>query len=209
MRMTPIFFLRYSNVCLGRGFINMFDISSLVGTYSNLTTLSFTCSLKNWYLIGICFIFECITGFFEMLIALVLSLSIEIGFLCSILMSCSVSFIHRICVQQVVVSMYSSSVVDNEIEDCFLLSQDTKWSPKKNAPPLVLFLSSTLLAQSASVYVVRVKYSPFGYHNPNSKVPFKYLNIRLTAYTCVSLGAAWNLPNRPTACIIYGLEGVT
>jgi hypothetical protein len=47
-------------------------------------------------------------------------------------------------VQQDVVAMYYASTVDNENEDCFFLSQDTKQFPKKNAPPLVLFLSSTL-----------------------------------------------------------------
>jgi hypothetical protein len=62
--------------------------------------------------------------------------------------------------------MYSSFVVDNEIEDCFLLSQDTKQFPKKNSPPLVLFLSSTLPPQSTSVSIVRLNSSPFGYHSP-------------------------------------------
>jgi hypothetical protein len=62
--------------------------------------------------------------------------------------------------------MYYIFIVDNEIEDCFLLSQDIKKIPKKNAPPLVLFLLSTLFSQSASIYVVRVNSSPFGYHSP-------------------------------------------
>jgi hypothetical protein len=76
--------------------------------------------------------------------------------------------------------MYYDSIVDNEIEDCFLLSQDTKQFPGKNDPPHFIFLSSTLPAQYASVYTIRVKYSPFGYHIPKSKVPFKCLNIHLT-----------------------------
>jgi hypothetical protein len=46
--------------------------------------------------------------------------------------------------------MYSASVVDKEMELYFLLSHATKESPKKNAPPLVLFLSSTQFSQSAS-----------------------------------------------------------
>jgi hypothetical protein len=53
-------------------------------------------------------------------------------------------------VQQVAAAMYSASVVDKEMEPCFLLSQDTNESPKKNAPPLVFFLSSTQFAQSAT-----------------------------------------------------------
>jgi hypothetical protein len=46
--------------------------------------------------------------------------------------------------------MYYAFVVDKEMELFFLLSQATKESPGKNAPPLVLFLSSTQFAQSAS-----------------------------------------------------------
>ena len=48
--------------------------------------------------------------------------------------------------------MYSASIVDKDIEPYFLLIHDTKESPKKNAPPLVLFLSSKQYAQSASEY---------------------------------------------------------
>jgi hypothetical protein len=86
-------------------------------------------------------------------------------------------------VQHVVAAIYLAYVVDRETEDCFLLNQDTRLFPRKNAPPLVLFLSSTLPSQSASVYVVRVKYSPLEYHKPKSKVPFRYLNILFTACT--------------------------
>jgi hypothetical protein len=84
--------------------------------------------------------------------------------------------------------MYSTSTVDKEIEDCFLLNHDTKQLPKKNAPPLVFFLSSTMPSQYALVYVVRVKFSPFGYYIPKSIVPVKYLRILLTAITCDSFG---------------------
>jgi hypothetical protein len=35
--------------------------------------------------------------------------------------------------------MYSDSVVDKEMEPCFLLNNGTRESPKKNVPPLVLF----------------------------------------------------------------------
>jgi hypothetical protein len=53
-------------------------------------------------------------------------------------------------VQQVAAEMYSASVVDKEMEPFFLLSQATKELPKKNAPQLMLFLSSTQFSQSAS-----------------------------------------------------------
>jgi hypothetical protein len=52
-------------------------------------------------------------------------------------------------VQQVATTMYYASVVDNEMDPCFLLSHATNESPRNNAPPLGLFLSSTEFAQSA------------------------------------------------------------
>jgi hypothetical protein len=54
-------------------------------------------------------------------------------------------------VQQVAAAMYSSSAVDRDTVDCFLLDQLTRHPPRKNAAPLVLFLSSTQLAQSTLV----------------------------------------------------------
>jgi hypothetical protein len=53
-------------------------------------------------------------------------------------------------VQQVAAAMYYTSVVDKALEPWFLLSHATKESPRKNAPPLVLFLSSTQFDQFAS-----------------------------------------------------------
>jgi hypothetical protein len=50
-------------------------------------------------------------------------------------------------VQQVAVAMYYASVVDNVMDPCFLLSHETNESPRKNAPPLVLFLSSKQFAR--------------------------------------------------------------
>ena len=76
---SPSLFLRYSNGSLARGFVNIFAICSFVGTYSNFTTFCATCSLRKWYLIGMCLVFEWSTGFFEILIALVLSHLIEMG----------------------------------------------------------------------------------------------------------------------------------
>ena len=76
----------------------------------------------------------------------------EIGGVQVICMSCNVCFIQRSYVQQDATATYSASAVDNAIELCFLLNQDTNLGPMKNAPPLVFFPSSTLPAQSASVY---------------------------------------------------------
>ena len=68
--------------------------------------------------------------------------------------SASVWIIQSICVEQVAETMYSASVVDKDIEPCFLLNHATKESPKKNAPPLVLFLSSKQFYQSVYEYAV-------------------------------------------------------
>ena len=82
--------------------------------------------------------------------ALVLSQWIGIGAVYFTSKSASVWIIHNTCVQQVAAVMYSAYVVDKEMEPFFLLSQATKELPKKKAPPLVLFLSSTQFSQSAS-----------------------------------------------------------
>jgi hypothetical protein len=62
-----------------------------------------------------------------------------------------VCFIQSTCVQHAVVAMYYASAVDREIDDCFLLNQETRLFPRKNASPLVIFLSSTLPDQYASM----------------------------------------------------------
>jgi hypothetical protein len=79
---------------------------------------------------GMCLVLECITGFFEILTALVLSQYIGMGSSYSTCISIKVCFIQRTCVQHVVVAIYSASVVDKDTDDCFLLSHDTKHSPK-------------------------------------------------------------------------------
>ena len=85
-----------------------------------------------------------------MFMALVLSNIKDTGFVYYTLMYGNVLIIHRTWVQQDVVVMYSSSIVDKEIKDWFLLNQDIKYLPKNN-PPLVRFLSSMIPTQSASV----------------------------------------------------------
>jgi hypothetical protein len=50
----------------------------------------------------------------------------------------------------VAAAMYSTSIVDKEMEPYFFLNHDTRESPKKNAPLLMLFLSSMQLAESTS-----------------------------------------------------------
>ncbi len=79
---------------------------------------------------GICLVFEYITGFLEMLMALVLSHKMSIGSSNFTWKSYRVCFIHRIWVQHATVAMYYASTVDREIEDCFLLNQATRHPPK-------------------------------------------------------------------------------
>jgi hypothetical protein len=54
-------------------------------------------------------------------------------------------------------AMYSASAVLREILDFFLLCHEIIADPKLKQHPEVLFLSATLLAQSASVYPLNVK----------------------------------------------------
>jgi hypothetical protein len=130
---------------------------------------------------GMCFNFECSIGFLERLIALVLSQWIMVGSSNVILISCRVCFIHSTCVQHSAAAIYSALVLDKEIEDCFLLIQATSDSPKRNALPLVLFLSSILPAQSTYEYDFNVNESLLGYQKPKSMVPFKYMKILFIA----------------------------
>ena len=137
-----------------------------------------------------CFVLERITRFFYILMALALSKQIGMGSSYSTYISVKVCFIHRTYVQHVSATIYSSSAIDNDTDDCFLLSHDTKHSPKKNIVPLVLHQSSIQPSQSASVQAISDISYPFGYHNPNSYVPLRYLKILFTANTGDSFGAS-------------------
>ena len=112
-------------------------------------------------------------------------------------MSFKVCLIHSICVQHSVATIYSSSVVDKEIEVCFLLFQASSDSPKNKVHPLVLFLSSTQPTQYASQSAFMGNVFLQGYHNTRSMVPFKYLKILFIAWTWISFGAAWYLATSP------------
>ena len=79
---------------------------------------------------GICFVLECIIGFLDMFIALVLSQSIGMGSSYLTWMSSNVYFIQITCVQHVVAAIYSAFVVDKNTKDCFLLAQATRQFPR-------------------------------------------------------------------------------
>ena len=97
------------------------------------------------------------TGFFDILMELVLSQLIIIGCSYFTSKSSSVCFIQMTWVQHDAVAIYSASAVESEMEGCFLLNHETKQFSKKNAAPLVLFQSSTLPAQSALVNAFNIK----------------------------------------------------
>ena len=79
---------------------------------------------------GMCFVLECITGFLDIFIALVLSQNIGMGSSYFTCMSSNVCLIQMTCVQHVATAIYSTSIVDKDTEGCFLLDQDTRQSPK-------------------------------------------------------------------------------
>ena len=101
-----------------------------------------------------CLVLERRTGILDILMVLVLSQWRGMGSTYFTSKSSSVWIIQSICVQQVVATICSTYVVDKDIDLCLLLNYATKESPKKNAPPLVLFLSSKQFSQSASEYAV-------------------------------------------------------
>ena len=139
--MTPIFWWKYSNLIFDNNLVKISVFYSLEGMEINWTTLFVTFSLRKWYFIWMWLDLECKTQFLDTLMALVLSQWMGMGSVYFTSKSTRVWIIHSTCVQQVAAAMYSALVVDKDIEPYFLLIHATNESPKKNAPPLVLFLS--------------------------------------------------------------------
>ena len=163
---NPNLCIRCSNASLGSGLVNISTICSLVSIYSNLTTSWDTWSLLECYFIGMCFVLDCMTEFFDIFMALVLSPCMKMGSSYFTSKSSNISFIQMTCVQNDTWAIYLDSIVDSEMEDFFLVSHDTNQYPRQNVSPLVFFLSSVLPSQSALVNDFRVKLFCFGYHNP-------------------------------------------
>jgi len=105
VEITPSLWQRYSKASLGSDFVKITATCYFVPTYSTLMFFSATCSCRKWYLIGMFFILECITGFFEILIALVSSQYIGMGSSYSTYISVKFCFIHRTHVQHGVVAI--------------------------------------------------------------------------------------------------------
>ena len=74
----------------------------------------------------------------------------------NVMTSCLTLYFVNICLVQtnleqlLPATIYSASTVDRDTQFFFLLNQDMRLFPRKKHPPYVLFLSSTLPAQSAS-----------------------------------------------------------
>jgi hypothetical protein len=117
----------------------MSAICSLVPTYSTRMLFSTTFSHRKLNFIGMCFVLECITGFFEILMELVLSQYIEMGSSYSTCIYVNVCFIHRTYVQNVVSSIYSNSAIDNDIDDCFFLAKIPNTHPTRTLLHLYFF----------------------------------------------------------------------
>ena len=130
VEITPSLWRRYSKASRGSGFVKMSATCSFVPTYSTMMFFYATYSRRKWYLIGMWLVLECITRFFEILMALVLSQYIGMGSWYSTCISIKVCFIQITCVQHAVVAIYSAWVVARDTDDCFLLIHDTKHSPK-------------------------------------------------------------------------------
>ena len=64
LEINPSLWQRCSKASRGSGFVKISATCSFVPTYSTLMFFSATCSCRKWYLIGMCFILECITRFF-------------------------------------------------------------------------------------------------------------------------------------------------
>ena len=142
---------KHWKVSLGRGLVNISAIYFLVLTYFDLISFSATFSFNIWYLIKMCLVLECNTGFLDIFTMLVLSQCMIIGSLISILISFSIYFIQMTWLQLFAIATYFASAVLCDVQSYFLLNQETNIPPKKKAPSLVLFLSSILSSQSTSV----------------------------------------------------------
>jgi hypothetical protein len=116
-------------VAWSRGLVKISASWSCVGTWIKVILPFSTLSLKKWYLTSMCLVLEWSTWFFATLMALVLS-HWSGTWVYSSPKSLMVYVIQRSWEQQLVVAMYSASVVDCARLDCLREDQDTKEEPK-------------------------------------------------------------------------------
>lgn len=117
------------NCSLPNGFVNMSASWLCVSTNVTSTSPLSMWSRRKRCRISMCFVLECMTGFFVMLMALVLShrRGMQPRFTPKS-RSCCLS--HKICAQQLPAVMYSASVVLSATHACFLHAHDTSAFPR-------------------------------------------------------------------------------
>jgi len=92
----------------------------------------------------------------------------------------------------VLVTIYSASAELSAIDFYFMLHQDIIPLPKLKQYPKVLFRSTELPAQSASVNPLKLMSSPMEYFNSYLIVPRTYLRMCLVVAQCTHFGSTMN-----------------
>jgi len=133
-------FLNLQNLFSSSGFVKMSASWSLVTMLSMLISPFCWWSLMKWFLMLMCLVLECWTGFCVILIALSLSHS-KGTFLNLIPKSSKIAFIQSNCAQQLPALMYSASAVDSATLFCLFDDHETRDLPSNWQVPLVLILS--------------------------------------------------------------------
>jgi hypothetical protein len=162
---------------------------SWVGIWLNTMFPFSTLSLKKWYLTSMCLVLEWSTGFFAMLMELVLSQRSGI-WVHSSPKSLKVYEIHNSWEQQLTTATYSASVVDWATLDCLREDHETNKDPRNWQEPEVDFLSTRQPAKSASEKPWSERVEEKEYQKPRPGADCRYLKILLTACRCDVLGEA-------------------
>ena len=123
---TPIFYLRASNLSIGKGFVNISTSWFLEEQWTSNTSLDCWTSLIKWYLILICFVRPWNTGFFKIDTAEMLSRIMLVASTCSYPKSFSIFLNHKAWFTTNTATMYSVSTVDWAMVSCFFELQVKK-----------------------------------------------------------------------------------
>ena len=175
-----------------------------VGINSRIISWFCTWSRRKWCRTSICIVLECRIGFFDRLIALVLSHLMGVVSN-AIPKSLSSWWIHKTFAHQLPMAIYSASAIDNVTEFCFLENHKISLVPKTWQVPEVLFLSTLHPTKLASEYPIRSILSLLGYQRPTSWDPLRYLKILSTANKWDSLEFDWKWAHRQTLNMMFYL----
>jgi len=160
--MTPSLSRKAKNLTFPKGFVRMSVTSSSVLMCWSLIAPRCTISRIKWCLISMCLERSWNTGFSGRRIPLWLSQKITVvSSTCS--NSSLKSFYNLIASQQAILAtMYSTLALLREIDFCFLLIQEIEADPNEKQHQDMLLRSTTLSAQSASVYTYSLKFPVLG-----------------------------------------------